>query len=102
MKNILFYFPFALFAIFYGFAAFSKMGAISPIVIAWLALFLVSGILLSKNLYWGSLFGMMPAINFIYMGTKDTGQIISETPIGIILLIYFIICGIFVLISSKK
>ena len=37
------------------------------------------------------------------MGTKDTGQIVSETPIGIIMCIYYLACGIISFkINNKK
>lgn len=36
------------------------------------------------------------AIHLIYMGTQETGQIISEIPIGIVILILYIICGYFI------
>ena len=92
MKKILFFIPAIVFTIFYGLAASGGIGDINPIVILWLALFWISGILLSKTLFWGGLLGVIPAACFIYMGTQETGQIIKETPIGIVVLLYYAVC----------
>lgn len=54
------------------------------------------------NGLWGSMFGILPAIHLIYIGTKETGQIINEIPIGIIVLVFYIVCGGFVFYKSKK
>ncbi|MGK0466522.1 MAG: hypothetical protein ACJAX4_001810, partial [Clostridium sp.] len=43
-----------------------------------------------------------PAIHLIYKGTQDTGQIFNEMPIGIIVLIFYVICGSFIFYRSKK
>lgn len=102
MKKILFYIPAIIFTVFYSFVAISRIGTISPIVLVWLALFFVSGFVMNKNIFWGSIFGMLPAINLIYLGTRDTGQIISEIPIGVIVLIFYIICGSCVFIRIRK
>lgn len=97
VKKILFFIPAIIFVLFYGFIAISDTGAISPIVIVWLALFIVAGVLLSKAVFWGSLLAMFPAIHLIYMSTQETGQIINiELPSGIIILFFYVICGYFV------
>lgn len=96
MKKILFYIPAIIFTVFYGFVAVNRIGTISPVVVIWLGLFFMGGILLSKGIFWGSLLGALPAIHLIYMGTRETGQIINETPIGIIILIFYFACGGFV------
>lgn len=102
MKKIVFYIPAIIFAVFYGLLAIANIGAISPFVIVWLVLFLLSGILLVKDIFWGSLLGVLPAIHLIYMGTQETGQIISEIPIGIIVLIFYLVCGGFIFYKNKK
>ncbi len=102
MKKIIFYIPAVIFTILYGVLAISNIAALSPIVIVWLALFVVSGFILSKNAFWGSLLGILPAIHLIYMGTQETGQIINEMPIGNVVLIFYIICGYYVYINNKK
>lgn len=102
MKKILFHIPAIIFTIFYGFIVVNHIGAISPVVLLWLVLFFVSGFILGKNIFWGSIVGMLPAINLIYLGTRDTGQMINEIPIGVIVLIFYIICGGFVFYKNKK
>ncbi len=102
MKRIVFYIPAIIFAILYGVIAIRNIGAISPIVVVWLALFFISGFILNKNVFWGSLLGTLPAIHLIYMGTQETGQIINEMPTGIVVLIFYIICGGFVFYKNKK
>ena len=102
MKKIIFYLPAILFGIFYGVIAISNIGTISTIVVVWLALFFVSGFILNKNVFWGSLLGTLPAIHLIYMGTQETGQIVNEIPIGIVILIFYIICGYFVYGNNYK
>ncbi|MFL2131850.1 hypothetical protein [Ruoffia sp. FAM 20858] len=101
MKKIIFYVPAIVFTILYGVVAITNIGAISPIVVVWLALFFISGFILNKNISWGSLLGALPAIHIIYMGTQETGQIINEMPIGIVLLIFYITCGYFVYRNNK-
>lgn len=96
MKKWLFFIPAIIFTLFYGLAALSGIGSIQPVVITWLALFWISGSLLSKAVFWGGILGTIPAICFIYMGTQDTGQVLSEMPIGIIILFYYIVCTYYI------
>lgn len=92
MKKLGFFIPAIIFTIFYGWLALDGIGAIHPIVVVWLILFWGAGILLSKNVFWCGLLGLIPSICFIYMGTQDTGQVISETPIGVVILFYYMVC----------
>ncbi len=103
MKKIVYYIPAVVFSVFYGLIIIGGgIGMISPVVAVWLVLFLTSSILLSKKIFWGSFLGALPAIHLIYMGTQETGQIINEMPIGIIVLIFYIICGGFIFYKEKK
>lgn len=101
MKKNIFYIPAIIFTILYGVATISNIGAISPIVVIWLALFFISGFILNKNIFWGSLLGALPAIHLIYMGTQETRQIVSEMPIGVVVLIFYITCGYFINRNNK-
>ncbi len=101
MKNLLFYIPAIIFTLLYGILALNGVGAISSVVLVWLALWFISGFTLSKGRFWGCVFGVLPAIQLIYMGTRETGQIISETPIGIAILIFYVICGYWVYRNNK-
>lgn len=92
MKKILYYLPVIIGFIFYITVSF--LGSVNPFV--WVALLMLLGgaVLLSKNKWWGSVFGILIGCLLIYMGTQETGQIIKETPFGIIMIIYYIICGV--------
>lgn len=92
MKRIVFLIPAIISTIFYGYLALDGIGALHPVVAVWMAMFWIAGVLLNNGMYWGGLFGLIPAVCFIYMGTQETGQIISETPIGIIVLLYYAVC----------
>ncbi len=100
MKKIVFYIPAILFAVLL--AMMSGMGSTSPIVFVWIALFLVSGFLLSKATFWGGIFGILPGIHWIYMGTKFTGQLINEYPFGVMILIFYILCSAFVFYKERN
>lgn len=102
MRKSIFYLPALIFTTIYVFIAINDIGSISPIVIVWLILFFLSGFILSKNFFWGALFGTLPAFHLIYMGTQNTGQIFSETPIGIIILVFYIACGYFVYRNTRS
>ena len=102
IKKVLLYIPAIIFTVFYGFVAINRIGTILPVVLLWVGLFFVSGFILGKDVFWGSIFGILPAINLIYLGTINTGQIINEIPIGVIILIFYIICGGFVFYKNKK
>lgn len=104
MKKVIFYMPAILFAGVFGLLTISfGFGSTSPIVIVWIVLFLVSGFLLNKEKFWGAIFGMLPGIHWIYMSTKDTGQAIDiELPFGVIILIFHIICSVFILYKKSE
>ena len=57
--------------------------------------------MVNKNISCGSLLGALPAIYLIYMGTQETGQIINEMQIRIVVLIFYIICGYFIHRNNK-
>ena len=93
-RQILYFLPFILSLITYLAAAFLGLGMISVKELIWLALFLMSGFLLSDEKVWGCLFGMIPGIVFIWMSTNDTGQVINiELPLGLIIIGFYLGCG---------
>ena len=103
MKKVVYFIPAMLFTVLYGLLiVVGGFGAMPPIIAVWLILFFIGGVLLSKNMFWGSLLGALPAIHWIYMGTQETGQIVNEMPMGIVVLIFYIICGGFVFYKGKK
>ena len=100
MKKILYFLPFVLCCIIYVFLGIvSSFETINPFVWVALVMLLIAGLLMSQNKWWGCIFGIVIGILLIYMGTQETGQIIKETPFGIIMCIYYIVCA---LVSNKK
>lgn len=104
MKKIAFFIPAIIFTIFYGGIIIGvNPSIVSPIIYPWIGLFIISGILLSKGLFWGGLLGVLPGIHLMYMSTKDTGQIIDiEFPMGSIVASFYLLCCGFVFYKSKK
>lgn len=100
MKKILYFLPFVLGCILYIFlGVVSSFGSINPFVWIALILLLISGLLMSINKWWGCIFGILIGILLIYMGSRETGQIITETLFGIVICIYYIVCA---LVSYKR
>lgn len=48
---------------------------------------------MENNKWWGCILGIAIGLLLIYMGTQETGQIIKETPFGITMCIYYIVCA---------
>ncbi len=94
-KQFLYFLPVIIFIVVYIGAVIMGLGMISVKEVIWIALFLVSGFLLSKEKVWGCLFGMIPGIVFVWMSTNDTGQVINiELPLGIIIIGFYLGCGV--------
>lgn len=94
-KQIAYFLPFILSIIVYLGATILGLGLISMKEIVWIALFLMSGFLLSKEKVWGCVFGMIPGIVFVWMSTNETGQVINiELPLGLIIIGFYVGCGI--------
>ncbi len=103
MMKIVYYIPSVLFAAFYGWlTVYMGFSGFSPIVFVWIALLFSSAVLLSKDIFWGGAFGMLTGIHWIYISTIDTGQIINiELPLGLIILVFHILCSGYVFYKSK-
>ena len=94
-KQFWYFLPFILFIITYLGAAIMGLGMISMKEIVWIALFLISGFLMSSEKVWGSIFGMIPGMVFVWMSTNDTGQVINiELPLGMLIIGFYVGCGI--------
>lgn len=104
MYKTLFYLPAILFTFLYGWLAMIfGFSSLSPIIFLWIALFVLGGFLLSKGRYWGGFFGMLPGIHLMYMSTRDTGQVIHiELPLGLTVVIFYIICSSFIIYKRRK
>lgn len=93
IKKMVFYIPAILVTMLFAWLTVAAFGAIHPIVAGWLLLLWLSGALLDKNLSWGGVLGMIPAIHWIYMSAQDTGQVIGiERPLGIATLLFYAAC----------
>lgn len=101
MKKLLFFIPAIISTVFYGFVSLIGVGGIHPIVLLWLILFWAAGFFLSKALLWGGLLGLIPGACFIYMGTQETGQVFKETPVGIVILLYYAVCIVYCIYKKK-
>ena len=65
-------------------------------ILIWLTCFWISAFLLHKGFFWGGIFGIFPTLHMIYMGTQYTGEVINiEIPLGLALLLFYIILGFF-------
>ena len=94
-KQFLYFLPFIFSIITYLGATIMGLGMISIKEIVWIALFLASGFLLSQEKIWGSIFGMIPGIVFVWMSTNDTGQVINiELPLGMLIIGFYAGCSI--------
>ena len=93
-KQLLYFLPFILSIITYLGATIMGLGMISAKEIVWIGLFLASGFLLSQEKIWGSIFGMIPGIVFVWMSTNYTGQVINiELPFGMLIIGFYAGCG---------
>ena len=96
MRKYIGYIPPILFTAFYFISRFTGAGLIMPVVLLWLACFWMSALLLHKGMFWGGVFGLLPAVHMIYTGTQYSGQFIQiEIPLGIILIIFYILLGFY-------
>ncbi len=96
MKKYIGYIPAVAFTSFYLFAALTGTGLTMQMILMWLLCFWASAFLLHKGLFWGGIFGFIPAINMIYMGSGYTGQGINvEILLGVILLLFYTLLGIY-------
>lgn len=95
IMKIFYFLPFIIGCFIYIFLGIaSSFRSISYLVWIALVMLFTSGILMNKNKWWGMYLGIIIGLLLIYVGTKETGQIIKETPFGIIICIYYIVCGI--------
>ena len=102
MTKIIYFLPAIIFTAFYGFIIIVTGLPVLQLVYVGIALFIISGTLLCKKKFWGALLGIIPGGYLMYMRTIDTGQIINiELPLGIIVTVFYFICGIYVYVRNK-
>lgn len=98
MKKRLFYLPAVISLLFYIFMGIN-FGFKSINYFVWVFVFVlfISAYFMNRNNYFASIGGIIVGIYLIYMSTIDTGQIIKmEMPLGIIFIIYYLVCGILI------
>ncbi|MBE7014234.1 MAG: hypothetical protein E7419_03375 [Ruminococcaceae bacterium] len=96
MRKYIGYIPAVLFTGFYLFMGLTGASLTLSMVLVWLLCFFLSAFLLHKGLFWGGVFGFIPAVNMLIMGGEYRGQVINiEIPLGIILLLFYIVFSIY-------
>ncbi len=96
MKKYIGYIPAVLFTAFYLFMGITGANFTMSMVLIWIVCFWLSAFFLHKGLFWGGVFGLLPAVHMIYMGTQYTGQVINiEIPLGIALFIFYVFVGVY-------
>ena len=104
MKGFVFFLPvmisivFNLLLIKYMSLGLTKL---SFFIFVWIILFFIGSLLLSKGIFWGGFVGALPAMYIIYMGTKETGQIINEMPLGIFFLVFYLFSSTLIFFKSN-
>ena len=89
MRKLIGYIPAVLFTTLYLYVWMTGGSFTMSMVILWIVCLWLSAFFLHKGLFWGGIFGLIPAIHMIYMGTQYTGQVINiEIPLGIIVLLF--------------
>jgi len=104
MKKLLYFIPTLLIAIFFLFLLFILSGHtnLSDAYITAIGILSIFGVS-DWLLYQQKWFGFLPAALFgayiIYYGSQYHGQVFDERPIGAVICLYYLICGI---VTYKK
>ena len=98
MKKYLYIMPAVLICMLYGLLAAlaGGFGGFQPIAFVNICLPILAGVLLRRNKWWGSLFGIAMGVLLIF-----TGMTVARIA-GILLAAYYIIMGIVCAASNKK
>ena len=93
--SVIMYFIPAAIMVICNLIAVEAMGFSAVHPVAWVITVLLgaSALLMYQNRWWGCLLGVAVGLVFVYMGTRETGQIINESPIGVLVCGYYLICG---------
>lgn len=103
MRNYLFFLPVFLWTLLALLLESSGVKAVLNVWLLWLALLMISGVLLQKGRFWGGIIGMFPGIHMIYTSTRQTVPSSSvEGPMGILLLIFFLASAVMVYQKHRK
>jgi len=103
MRKLIGYIPAILFTTLYLYVGMSGGSFTMSMVVLWVVCLWLSAFFLHKGLFWGGVFGLVPAVHMIYMGTQYTGQVINiEIPLGIALILFYGIFGIYLWRKRKE
>ena len=103
MKKVIYFVPFIFYLLVILFAAFTVgISSINTVAYPWLVLFLVSGILLSRNMFWGGAFGCLPAAHWVYNGMNNWKLGHLEIWTGVICLLFYLICSAWLFYYNSK
>ncbi len=103
MKKIIYFIPAIIFTIFYGGLFLANQPIMITLVVIMTTLIYLAGYFLCKDKFWGCLFGVLVGAVFIHMSTIDNGQILPiELPIGVIIIVFYLVCGAYVFHKNKK
>jgi hypothetical protein len=106
MKKFVFFIPAIIYAVFLGWVLIVGGDSIHPIAYAWFGIFVISGAVLSKGLFWGGFLGVLPAIYLIY--TSTIGQhgfvfeITKELLVGAIILALYLLYSHVLFYKNRK
>ena len=94
MKKVIVFAPAAIFTVAVV-ALNIVLRDFSPLWYAWMLLLWISGFVMSKGKAWGAVISLLPGVHLIYMSTQYTGQVINiELPLGLIIVIIYLTCGL--------
>lgn len=111
MRRILYSLPAVLICLIYGFLIFILEGsfdavidAVQSVVILYIALPVIGSILLVKNKWWGSVFGMAMGLLLIYNNLQYTAHkhVNVDLPLGIAFALYYALMGVLCVVSNRK
>lgn len=102
MRKILFFLPPIVFGLVYFLLTIENAGSIEPHGWFILAVMILSAILLVKDKWWASIPGVCIGMFFVYSGMTNEYMILPEWQTGIVLILYYIGCGVFAVPDDDK
>lgn len=96
MRKVLYFTPAIFGLVFYSLlAVFSGFGAIHPAVWLCIGMLFVSAVLMAQKKWIGCMPGILVGVIPVWMSFQSTDQVIDiERPIGITLIMFYILSGI--------
>ena len=104
MKKVLFLLPAVLSAVLYiAIGIFDSFNLMSPLAWIMILVLFISGFFMIKNKPYACIGGIFFGCYLIFMSTQYTGQIIDiERPMGIIFIVYYLICGLVIFKDNQR